>query len=134
MAERLSKSARVLTDPEEIRRWAESQGGRPARVKLTGRAGRKRGDPGIIRIDFPGFSGEESLEPISWEEWFDAFEKNNLALIVSTDPRKPRFNKIVSRDTVQERTRARAPARKPAARRGTKRATAATKRRSAGRR
>ena len=131
MAERASRSANAITDHEEIRRWAESQGGQPARVRRTGRGARKGGDTGIIRIDFPGFSGGQSLEPISWEEWFDAFEKNKLALLVSSDAKKPRFNKLVSRETAaQTRTGARARARKATtkAKRSTKKAKASTSR------
>jgi hypothetical protein len=30
----------------------------------------RRDDVGMIRIDFPGFSGEDPLEEISWDEWF----------------------------------------------------------------
>ena len=59
-------------------------------------------DPGILRLDFPGFSGEESLRPLSWEEFFEWFDKNNLALI---DRPADRFNKIVSRETVVARER-----------------------------
>jgi len=60
-----------------------------------------RGDTGMIRIDFRGFSGGKSLEEISWDQWFDAFEKNNLALLISTNADKPRFNKLVSRENAR---------------------------------
>jgi hypothetical protein len=36
----------------------------------------------MIRLDFPGYGGEESLEEISWDEWFDKFDERNLALLV----------------------------------------------------
>jgi len=49
--------AREKTDHETIRRWVEERGGWPARVKGTG----NDDDPGLLRIDFPGFSGEKSL-------------------------------------------------------------------------
>ncbi|MGH9557948.1 MAG: hypothetical protein ACRD30_01820 [Bryobacteraceae bacterium] len=55
----------------------------------------------MIRLDFPGFSGEEPLLPISWEEWFDSFEENNLALVyeqTTAAGKKSNFNKIVSRE------------------------------------
>ena len=38
-------------------------------------------DPGILRIDFPGGAGEDQLEQISWEEWFEKFEDNKLAFL-----------------------------------------------------
>jgi hypothetical protein len=59
----------VTTDHDEIRRWAEAQGGRPARVRATGDG--DGDDLGILRIDFPGGAGEEDLEPVSWDESFE---------------------------------------------------------------
>jgi hypothetical protein len=91
---------RVTTDPDEIRRWVEERGGRPATVKAT----RKKGEPGILRIDFPGFSGEETLEPISWEEFFRAFDENNLAFLYQETTKTgeiSRFSKFVDRDSVE---------------------------------
>lgn len=89
-------AAKATTDHETIRRWAEQHGGHPAHVKGTG----KGDDPGILRIDFPGFSGEDTLEPVPWEKWFEWFDRNNLALLYEEDSR---FNKLVSRDTLKER-------------------------------
>ena len=89
-------SAQPLTDHKEIRRWAEDRGATPACVRGTGGAN----DTGMIRLDFPGYSGEESLAPITWDEWFAAFEQNGLALLVQEDaPRQgtDHFNKLVSR-------------------------------------
>ena len=91
---------RVLTDHEEIRRWAEERGAHPARVKGTG----GDGDVGIIRLDFPGYTGEDTLEPISWDEWFRKFDESNLALIVqdvTASGERSNFNKLVSRETLQ---------------------------------
>lgn len=81
-------SASKSTDHQEIRTWVESNHGRPARVKGTG----GRGDPGMLRIDFD--EPDASLEAISWDEWFEAFERNHLALLHSPDSR---FNKLVER-------------------------------------
>lgn len=81
-------SAHKTTDPGEIRSWVEANGGRPARVRGTG-GGR---DPGMLRIDFD--EPDPSLEEISWDDWFDAFERNDLALLHSEDSR---FNKLVQR-------------------------------------
>ena len=53
--------SKITTDHDTIRQWVEERGGSPARVKGTG----TEGDPGLLRIDFPGYSGEESLEVIS---------------------------------------------------------------------
>lgn len=99
-------AAQATTDHDFIRRWAEERGGRPVCVRGTG----GKSDTGMIRIDFPGFSGEDKLEEISWEEWFKAFEENDLALLYqdkTADGRKSNFNKLVSRSSVQEEAHAR---------------------------
>lgn len=96
-------SAKVTTDHDEIRRWVEERGGAPACVKGTGRA---KGDVGMLRIDFPGYSGEESLQSIDWDTWFDAFEKNELAFLhqdQTADGEVSRFSKLVARETVERR-------------------------------
>ena len=97
-------SSQTLTDHKKIRTWAEERDAAPACVRST----RRRGDIGMIRLDFPGYSGAGSLEEVSWDEWFQKFEKNNLALIVQNQTgrgEKSNFNKIVGRDTVEERGR-----------------------------
>jgi hypothetical protein len=97
MAETETQSeSRTTTDRQEIQRWAEERGGRPAGVKGTGEAG----DPGVLRIMFD--SGEENLEEISWEQFFEAFEQNNLAFLYqerTADGGVSRFHKFVSRDS-----------------------------------
>lgn len=85
------------TDHDEIRRWAEERDGHPAMVKRTGRG---RGDVGIIRIDFPGYSGAESLKEISWDDFFEKFEESNLALVYQEKTgrgQRSNFNKLVKR-------------------------------------
>lgn len=39
------------------------------------------GEPGVLRIDFPGGTGDEELEHISWDEWFEKFDRENLAFL-----------------------------------------------------
>ena len=97
-----ANSSRTTTDRNEIRRWAEERGAKPACVKGTG----GKGDPGMIRLDFPGFSGSDSLEHISWDEWFKAFDDNDLALVYqdrTADGQRSNFNKLVARDTADAR-------------------------------
>jgi hypothetical protein len=88
-----SSSARTTTDHNVIRSWVEARGGFPATVKQT----HKPNDPGLLRIDFPGYSGEDTLERIGWDEWFKGFEENKLAFLYDDDPNS-RFNKLISRD------------------------------------
>lgn len=91
------KSAHKTTDHDFIRRWVEERDGWPARVEGTGGGD----DPGMIRVDFPGYEGRESLERISWDEWFEKFEENDLAFLHRDmehgDGDLDRFNKLVSR-------------------------------------
>jgi hypothetical protein len=93
------RSGHTTTDHAFIRRWVEERGGRPARVKGTGGGAE---DAGILRIDFPGYSGGDSLEEISWEEFFEKFEESRLAFlhrdIAGDDGQPDRFNKLVSRE------------------------------------
>jgi hypothetical protein len=76
MAETTTRSeSKTTTDHEEIRCWVEERGGVPATVQGT----ESDGEPGVLRIDFPGYGEEEKLEHISWDEWFDKFEKEGGA-------------------------------------------------------
>jgi hypothetical protein len=97
-----SGASHYLTDHDEIRRWAEERNAAPACVRHTG----GKSDIGMIRLDFPGYSGETSLEHIDWVEWFQKFDENNLALLVQEETargEKSNFNKIVGRETAEAR-------------------------------
>ena len=89
--------AMATTDHETIKRWAEARKGHPAVVRATeGRRGR-----GLLRIDFD--APEESLGAIGWDEFFEIFEENELVFLYqdqTASGRKSRFNKFVSRDSV----------------------------------
>lgn len=55
----------------------------------------------MIRLDFPGYTGADSLERIEWEDWFRAFDENGLALIVqdtTAGGQRSNFNKLVARE------------------------------------
>jgi len=87
----------MTTNHGEIQRWAEARGGKPACVLGTG----GRGDEGVLRIDFPGYSGKGSLHEISWDDWFDKFDRARLALLYQDTTKggqKSNFNKLVSRN------------------------------------
>jgi ferritin-like metal-binding protein YciE len=87
------------TDHDEIRQWAEERGAKPACVRGTG----KKGGVGMIRLDFPGYTGAEKLQEITWDEWFESFDENNLALVYQEKTargQQSNFNKLVSRESV----------------------------------
>ena len=90
-------SGKTTTSHNTIRNWTEKRGGHPATVKSTAR----RGDAGVLRIDFPGYRGKDSLKEISWDEFFDKFDEKGLAFLYQekTASGKPsRFFKLVARD------------------------------------
>src|SRR5438067_9118826 len=98
--------SRVTTDHNEIRRWAEERGARPASVRGTG----GNDDVGILRLDFPGYSGQDSLQHIEWDEFFEKFDEQGLALLHQESTAgggKSNFNKLVSRETAQPAERGR---------------------------
>jgi hypothetical protein len=93
----MAGESKVTTDHKEIRRWVEERGGYPAAVKST----TGKDDPGLLRIDYEGYSGKESLERISWEEFFEKFEEKKLAFLYQDEKssgEESRFSKFVSRD------------------------------------
>ncbi|MDP8959536.1 MAG: hypothetical protein M3N51_10160 [Actinomycetota bacterium] len=93
----MAGTSKCTTDHEVIRRWAEDRGGRPAGVEQSGGGE----DPGILRIDFPGYSGDESLTEISWEEFFEKFEEKQLGFLYQEETAQgetSRFFKFVTRD------------------------------------
>lgn len=89
-------SATTTTDHDEIRKWAEERGGCAAIVADTEDNGK---EGGILRIDFddPGGDDDPGLRQIEWDEFFEIFEKNDLAFLRSEG--ESRFNKFVSRDS-----------------------------------
>jgi len=85
-------TSETTTDHDTIRRWAEARDGHPAKVE-TG------GEGGILRIDFG--EKEESLTPVSWDEFFEIFERSKLSFLYqeqTADGGKSRFNKFISRN------------------------------------
>lgn len=90
----MSGISRTTTDHTTIQRWTEARGGSPARVKGTGKDG-----VGVIRLHFSD-DDAQSLEGITWNDFFEKFEENKLALAyqeTTRDGRVSRFNRIVSR-------------------------------------
>jgi hypothetical protein len=100
-------SAKTTTDHKTIRKWAEERGGKPACVRGTG----AKNDIGMLRLDFPGYTGKDSLQEISWDDWFDKFDERGLALLYqeeTADGEKSNFNKIVSRETAEQKEKPKA--------------------------
>jgi len=79
-------SALETTDHKKIRQWVEQRGGHPAQVKGTN---------GLLRIDFD--TPEESLEQISWEDFFKIFDDSKLKFLYDPEP-DSKFNTFVRND------------------------------------
>lgn len=73
----MASRTNTTTNHDEIRQWVEEHGGQPAVVRGTER----KGSAGVLRIDFPGGSGTDELEPIDWDTWFATFDANDLAAL-----------------------------------------------------
>lgn len=125
----MASTSKTTTDHETIRRWAEKRKAVPTTVART----RSAKDVGVIRLDFPGFSGEGSLAAISWDEFFDKFDDEGLAFVFQEKTaagKRSNFNRFVKREGQAKRAGSRrvaAPKRttsKRAAARTTKRAAA----------
>jgi hypothetical protein len=96
--------AKVTTDHDEIRKWAEARGGRPAAVRST----QSKDGAGIIRIEFPNAPNakDDNLEEITWDEFFEKFDESNLALLYQEETasgQRSNFNKLVGRETAEAR-------------------------------
>ncbi|MBV9018204.1 MAG: hypothetical protein JO213_19660 [Alphaproteobacteria bacterium] len=96
--------AKITTDHDEIRKWAEARGGRPAAVRKT----HGKDDPGIIRIEFPRapHAKDDALEEITWNEFFEKFDEADLAMVYQEETargQKSNFNKLIGRETAEAR-------------------------------
>ena len=92
--------AKLTTNHDEIRHWAEKRGDESATVKGTG----SDHDPGILRIDFK--PKDESLDHISWDEFFGKVDNANLAFLYqdkTSGGKISRFHKFVDRSEANRR-------------------------------
>ena len=92
----VSNETKRTHDHETIRSWVEERKARPTRVKRTGNGD----DVGILRIDFHGYGGEQDLEEISWDEFFEKFDEKRLDFLYQERTESgevSRFNKFVPR-------------------------------------
>lgn len=92
----MPSKSNTTTDHDEIKNWVESHGGKPATVRST----KDGDDAGVLRIDFPGGAGTDSLEHVSWDEWFAKFDEAGLAFLYQQQKASGEdstFFKLVSR-------------------------------------
>ena len=90
-------SAKTTTNHDEIRKWVEKRGGHPAVVSATENKG---GGGGLLRIDYdePGGNDDDRLHRITWNEFFQIFERNGIAFLYDPDS-DSRFSKFVQKES-----------------------------------
>ncbi len=93
----MTQESKKTTEHDEIRKWVEARGGVPATVRSTGR----KDEPGVLRIQFQEQESGDSLEEISWDDFFEKFEEQKLAFLYQDETKQgktSRFFKFVNRD------------------------------------
>ena len=93
----MTQESKKTTDHDEIRKWVEARGGVPATARSTGR----KDEPGVLRIQFQEQESGDSLEEISWDDFFEKFEEQKLAFLYQDETKQgktSRFFKFVNRD------------------------------------
>ncbi len=91
--------SKTTQDHDEIRKWAEARGAKPAEVAAT----EKNGETGILRIEFPKAKNhnDSALKEISWDEFFEKFDASDLALVyqeVTKEGAESNFNRLIHPD------------------------------------
>lgn len=89
----------TTTDHQTIREWAEARCARPTTVRGTAGKGE---DAGLLRLDFPDYSGQDRLEEISWDDFFQKFDEAGLAFVYqeqTADGQESHFCKFVNRES-----------------------------------
>lgn len=80
----------ITTDHAIIRQWAEVHDATPVSFDHPNSKSDKTG----IRLNFPGgsdealFSRGQKMHPISWDEFFEIFEKKQLAFVYDIEGEK----------------------------------------------
>jgi len=85
--------AKTLVERSAIREWTEARGGKPILMDVPDPA---VGERSLIQLTFDQHAlnadhneGADPMTPgftlVSWDEWFEAFEDQGLALVVNDD-------------------------------------------------
>ena len=118
--------AKTTKDHDEIRKWAEARGGKPAVVAST----ESDKETGILRLMFPNAPNHNdgALEEIGWDEFFEKFDESGLQLTYqeeTADHQISDFNKLTYPDP--DTAEGKALLRKTASKKGAPKKSAAKK-------
>lgn len=81
------------TDHNEIKQWAEDHHGVPAVIKNT----EEGSGAGLLRIHFPENSDDQDFKELSWDNFFDTFDKKGLEFIYQ-DEKESTFHKFIDKN------------------------------------
>lgn len=98
----MSGEIKTTTDHDEVQRWAQERGGSPARVHNPFN---NSGDGFELRIDFLREKYNDDVHPLSWEEFFDIFDRQRMVLVYQSETeggKLSRFGRIVKPDGVAQ--------------------------------
>jgi hypothetical protein len=93
----MSQESKTTINHDEIRAWIEARNGTPAALASTA----NNDEPGVLRVLFQEQESGNSLEKISWDDFFKKFEEEKLAFLYqdeTKDGKTSRFFKFVQRD------------------------------------
>ncbi len=89
---------KCLLERSEIQSWVEEHGGAPGIIKGTDESDEEGGE--MLYIIF-GNAGRD-MEVIDWDEFFDRFENENLALVFDDELPPSEFRFFDRAEAVQE--------------------------------
>jgi hypothetical protein len=64
---------KTTIDHAQNKQWVEERGGHPARLRVL----MNKGTAGVLVNDYPGYSGTQTLETISWDDSSKALKRTN---------------------------------------------------------
>jgi hypothetical protein len=88
-------ASKTTTNHDEIMKWAEQRGGKPALVKQT--EGEDEENAGVLRIKFRN-TRNSKLEDTDWNTFFKTFDDKNLSFLFqekTKEGKESRFFKII---------------------------------------
>ena len=93
------KRGQVTTNHQTITQWVEQHGGRPATAEASDHS------VGYLRIKFPDMDEADELATVSWREWLNEFESEELAFVYRDQAERDDLSgiyKLVDRTTAAE--------------------------------